>query len=96
MIGNDIFEVTPVRMIDSALIKEVRGGRDWTLILFENGTVYARGKNDVGQLGLGDKFDRLTLVYVAPSTNVSKIAAHYEHSMYLSLGKLYGFGINVI
>jgi alpha-tubulin suppressor-like RCC1 family protein len=82
-------------MMDAKSILDVRGGRDWTLILFENGTVYSRGKNNVGQLGLGDLIDRLTLVHIPSAINVTKIAAHFQNSMYLRLGKLYGVGNNV-
>jgi alpha-tubulin suppressor-like RCC1 family protein len=75
------------------LTKEINGGYEYTVILYENGAVYSVGRNDFGQLGLGDKVDRSALNFVE-SSNVSRIAAGHAHTMYLRLGSAFSFGKN--
>ncbi len=63
-------------------IKAITGGLDHTIILKNNGTVWATGYNAGGQLGLGDTADRDTFIQVA-ITDVKAIAAGNLHTIIL-------------
>ena len=50
-------------------IKEIYCGYHYALILENDGTLWGCGKNDYGQLGLGDKTNRNTFIQVATNTD---------------------------
>jgi alpha-tubulin suppressor-like RCC1 family protein len=58
----------------------VAAGREHTLVLKSDGSVWAYGKNDVGQLGDGSTTDRTTPVQVVGLTGISAIAAGRDSS----------------
>ena len=58
---------------DGKVAKQVIAGRCHTMILTEDGTVFACGANDYGQLGLGDTTDRNTFTAV-PALPDGKVA----------------------
>ena len=68
-----------------------------TVILLENGSVWAAGLNDNGQLGTGDLFDRtaFTRMVTEPSDIFIDIAAGYEFSLALKNdGTVWATGAN--
>lgn len=70
------------------------GGRH-SLALRSNGDLYAWGRNDEGQLGLGDNVDRDEPTFVDTIANVKAIVAGYDHTIVLlENGELYVCGLN--
>ena len=77
--------------IDS--VKEVFAGAYSSYALKVNGELWARGRNNQGQLGLGDLVDRSTWTKVTlPSGNVRRVSAGIEHVLVQIDGIIYGFG----
>ena len=56
-------------------IKNVRAGDDFTMILYQDGTVWTCGANDYGQLGFVDPESKNQLTKIPGLTNVTEIAA---------------------
>ncbi|XP_073512257.1 protein RCC2 isoform X4 [Phyllobates terribilis] len=94
----DIKRVDAPKPIDS--VKEevfvyASCGRNHTLALTENGSVYAFGENKMGQLGLGNKTDAVSspaqILYNGQP--ITKVACGAEFSMIMDCkGNLYSFG----
>ena len=75
-------------------IKSISAGGNHSLLLTENGEVYAMGYNKSGQLGLGDTTDRTTPERIDIS-GIKAIAAGYYHSLLLTEnGEVYAMGNN--
>ncbi|MDZ7815310.1 MAG: hypothetical protein U5N86_04665 [Planctomycetota bacterium] len=72
-------------------------GISHSLALYSDGSVYAWGRNDDGQLGLGDEVDRdtPTLVGALSDKDVISLTAGTDHSFALcSDGSVYAWGYN--
>jgi alpha-tubulin suppressor-like RCC1 family protein len=79
--------------LGTTTVVTVAAGHDFSLALASNGTVWATGDNNFGQLGLGNN----NPVYEWTNTgltNVSKIASGYLHSLLVSSGRAYATGYN--
>ena len=73
----------------------IAAGKTHSLALTESGEVYAWGDNDGGQLGLGDREERLTPMKVEGLPKVKAIAAVGGHSLALTeSGEVYAWGNN--
>ncbi len=72
-------------------VKAIAAGFHYSLVLLENGNVYAFGQNDRGKLGLGDTKQRLTPTRIGLD-NVEAIAAGYSHTLLLKEGRVYSCG----
>jgi alpha-tubulin suppressor-like RCC1 family protein len=83
---------------DGKVAKQVVAGSHYTMILAENGTVFACGRNISGQLGLGNSTDRHIFIAVPalPDGKVAKqVLAGYSHTMILAEdGTVFGCGSN--
>lgn len=78
---------------DSARIKQISCGKDFTIMLDENGNVFGSGNSENGQLGIYGDFSALSVRKITGLSNISKIAAGYNHSLALSnSGTLYTLG----
>ena len=82
-------------------IPQVEQGLDFTVVLKADGTVWATGKNDVGQCGTAtsdstiSNLTQVKLPNLAPLTNVVKISTGLSHTIALTKdGKVYGWGLN--
>ncbi len=81
-------------------VPQVEIGEGYTIILKEDGTVWATGRNNVGQLGVGDNIDRNKPVQVKIDentclTNVRKISTGYGHVAAMTVdGEAYAWGLN--
>ncbi len=75
----------------------IAAGHDHTLWVKANGTLWAWGDNDYGQLGDGTITDRLFPVQIGADNNWVAISAGYFHSLGLkSDGTLWAWGLNNI
>ena len=78
-------------------VVQVAAGAYSSYALNSDGELWVKGRNNVGQLGLGDTTDRTiwTKVLSLPPGTITKISAGVEHLMILSdNGNMYGFGSN--
>ncbi len=79
-------------------LPQVAYGDTFTVVLKEDGTVWATGHNNVGQLGQGDANDKNIPVQVKIDsttylTNVRKIAVGREHAIAMTVdGDVYAWG----
>lgn len=85
--------------IDNSIgnVVQVSAGAYSSHALNDAGELWVKGRNHLGQLGLGDTTNRniWTKVLNLPTGNIVKIAAGYEHLLLLmDDGDLYGFGSN--
>ena len=76
-------------------VTAIAGGLYHTIALKSDGTVWAWGDNDYGQLGDGSTTDRLTPVPVSGLTDVTAIAGGWYHTIALkSDGTVWAWGEN--
>ncbi len=74
-------------------IVAVATGHSHTLLLSDNGEVYSFGSCQYGQLGHGDRKERLAPYKIEGLTGAKAIAAGYHHSIVLlENGDVYSFG----
>ena len=74
---------------------QIVGGDSYSLALKNDGTVWACGRNDKGQLGDGTKTDKATVVQVSGLSEITAIAGGYSHSLALKNdGTVWAWGCN--
>jgi|SRR5215217_1736492 len=94
---------TPVEVSDLVGVRDTAAGHSCSLALKDDGTVWAWGRNDAGQLGNGTTTDSSTPVEVKdlndPSGYLSGVQAIAAHDNFYSLalkddGTLWAWGLN--
>ena len=76
-------------------VAAVAAGGGHYLALTSSGQVYAWGRNDHGQLGLGDNTDRTAPALVTELSDIVDISAGYSHSLAADFsGRVYAWGTN--
>ncbi|AEC02284.1 fimbrillin family protein [Parasphaerochaeta coccoides] len=100
-VGDHLNKSTPVQVTSmntdpsSNPVVGVSGGDAHTMILKKDGTLWATGLNDLGQLGDGTIIDKTTIP-VQVMTDVAAVFTGYYHTMILKKdGTLWGTGSNV-
>jgi alpha-tubulin suppressor-like RCC1 family protein len=87
----------PSKSDDGKKIAAIVAGYRYSLAVDSDGKVYSAGKNNYGQLGLGDKTDRdlFTGAFSLSDKKIAAIAAGGNHSIALDEdGKIYAAGEN--
>ncbi len=94
--GTTTGEGTPVQVTGlTGVVTQVAAGWDHSLALKSDGTVWAWGNNDHGQLGDNTSVGSLVPVQVPRLTGVTKISAGYGFSLALrSDGRVWAWGWN--
>ncbi len=86
---------TPVEVSELKDVTAIAGGASHIIALKPDGTIWARGNNDFGQLGDGTTTYSTTLVQVSGLTDVIAITANGYHSVALKNdGTLWTWGSN--
>ena len=104
-IGNTLHQNRAVQVMQSngnpiTNISAISAGHQHTVFLKNDGTVWATGYNNSGQLGIGNVAQQNRAVQVMqsngnPITNISAIAAGYDHTVMLKNdGTVWGTGYN--
>lgn len=96
-LGREVRGGTPVptRIEGLEAVQAVAAGRSHSLVLTTTGKVYAFGRNDHGQLGLGDTDSRFTPTVIPGLEPAVAIAAGGRHSLVvLEDGGVVSFGRN--
>ncbi len=94
----DSRELNPVQVMDG--VKQVSSGQSHTMIVKKNGTLWAVGDNECGQLGDASTINKSTPVQVkiaggAAMTEVDQVSAGYYHTLILKKnGSLWAVGDN--
>ncbi|HCX71935.1 MAG TPA: RCC1 repeat-containing protein, partial [Firmicutes bacterium] len=97
-LGDDTTDIrsTPVQVGDLSNVTAITAGMSHTVALKNDGTVWAWGRNDMGQLGDGTtSTPRLTPVVVSGLSNVTAITAGLSHTVALKDdGTVWAWGYN--
>ena len=97
--GLNTYDYTRQQLINlcqsSSYIKNISAGYHYSLILTNTGQIYAFGRNEYGQLGLGDNIAKNAPTLIPTLNQIVQIAAGGDHSLVLSnTGQIYAFGYN--
>jgi alpha-tubulin suppressor-like RCC1 family protein len=96
---NNVNTFTAVPLLPDRKVKEVVTGDNHTMILTNDGKVFASGNNFFGQLGLGDDDDRNTFTAVSPLPDdkvAKQVVADSGHTMILAEdGTVFACGKNI-
>src|SRR5439155_538544 len=85
----------PILIPNLNQIIQISAGHHHSLVLSNNGHVYAFGYNDVDQLGLKDIIGIVTPTLIPNLNQIIQISAGHSHSLALSnTGQIYAFGNN--
>ena len=84
---------TPIKIQGIGKAKAIAAGRDHSLIILENGDLYAFGRNTYGLLGVGDTENKLTPTKVQGISNAVAAAGGEDHTLVLlANGDVYAMG----
>lgn len=89
--GNGEFSASPELIMSD--VKQVSCGNEHSMILKNDGTLWACGDNTYGQLGTGDKTDHSTPIKILD--NIKTVSCGSDHTVVITNdGKALGFGSN--
>jgi alpha-tubulin suppressor-like RCC1 family protein len=75
----------------------VAAGGSHSLLLCNNGSVFACGSSAFGQLGLNDTIPRWTPTLIPSLPPIQEVSAGISHNLALSVdGNVYSFGLNEV
>jgi alpha-tubulin suppressor-like RCC1 family protein/ABC-type uncharacterized transport system auxiliary subunit len=88
-------KLTPVKVSDLVNVIALAAGKEHSLALKKNGTVWTWGSNDKGQLGTGNTQNQNHPVLLEPLSDIIAIAAGGQHSLALQDdGTIWVWGLN--
>ncbi|EFJ17371.1 hypothetical protein SELMODRAFT_179009 [Selaginella moellendorffii] len=93
--SSDLFVPHPIKALQGLEIRQIACGDSHCLAVTADGEVYSWGRNQNGQLGLGDTDDSLVphKLLAFEGVSVKMLAAGAEHTAAVTdSGKLYGWG----
>ena len=90
---NNISTYIYIDVIDNIKV-DVQEGKNFSIALKKNGTVWSYGLNTNGQLGIGNSENKTEPTQVLTINNVKQISAGYSHSIsLLEDGTVYSWGL---
>lgn len=88
-------KTTPIQVLGLSEIIALAGGYGHSVVLKDDGTVWAWGRNSAGQLGDGTTVQRATPVRVNDLSDITKIATGIYHTLALKAdGSVWVWGYN--
>jgi alpha-tubulin suppressor-like RCC1 family protein len=97
-VGDNTFnnqKLTPVKVSDLVNVISLSAGKEHSMALKKNGTVWTWGANVKGQLGIGTTQNQNHPILVEPLSDIVAIAAGGEHSLALQDdGTIWIWGLN--
>lgn len=94
-VNDGSYRPRPRNVLGMSGIVAIQAGQDFSLALHQNGTLYAWGRNNSGQLGIGSTAQTNRPVRVLNLTGVWAIATGREHCLGLkSDGSVWAWGYN--
>jgi alpha-tubulin suppressor-like RCC1 family protein len=91
-LGNNLLQTTPQTVAGS--YTQIRIA-DHTLVINTAGQLFASGRNNVGQLGVGNTTPRTTFTQVGSDSNWTQVAVGSTHSLAIqSSGSMWAWGSN--
>ncbi len=94
--GSGVSSSIPVQAVNLNEVVSIAAGHEHTLALRRDGTVWAWGRNNAGQLGIGGTAVASSPVQVSTLTEVVAIAAGANHSLALQRdGTVWAWGNNI-
>ncbi|MCH8902477.1 MAG: hypothetical protein IIA45_00960 [Bacteroidetes bacterium] len=85
----------PIKVSGVSNIIDIEGGQRSSLVIKNDGTLWAWGRNSYGQLGVGNNIDQWTPVKITALSNVVEVSSGWNHSMVLLKDKtVWSFGDN--
>ncbi|HZD60627.1 MAG TPA: S-layer homology domain-containing protein [Anaerolineae bacterium] len=95
VVTTELYKPTPTQVTGLSGVTAITAGRDHTLALKPDGTVFAWGCNEFGQLGDGTTTDRHTPVQVPNISGVVAVSVDRYHSLAIkSDGTAWAWGCN--
>ena len=93
----DSWEFYPRRVDISASVAHISAGYAHSLAITVEGEVYAFGRNDDGQLGLGHTSDTPApqSVELSSEDSITDISAGHKHSLFIAGGEAYSCGYGI-
>lgn len=93
--GNNVANLTSANEQKLQKTTAVSAGRNYSEVITEDGSVWARGQNNYGQLGTGNLVDSTEWQKVALDKKITKVSNPYTHTAALAEdGTLYTWGQN--
>ncbi len=72
---------------------DIQEGKNFTVALKQNGTVWSYGLNDKGQLGIGNNDNQLKPTQITSLSEIEQISTGYSHTLALTKsGEVYSWG----
>ena len=95
-LGHNIIQIMSILVTEAPNnIIQTAIGSNHSLCLTNDGHIYSFGKNENGQLGLGDNNDKNIPTLIPNINDIIQISARGDSSLALSnTGKIYAFGLN--
>lgn len=92
-ITNDLSTYIFLNVVNNVKV-DVQEGKNFTVALKQNGTVWSYGLNTNGQLGIGNNDNKLEPTQIDILRNIKSIATGYFHSLALTKsGEVYSWGL---
>jgi alpha-tubulin suppressor-like RCC1 family protein len=89
-----IIQIFNVENINPLKIKQVSCGSDYTMFLTTSGSVYSCGAFADGRLATGSLADQSVPGIISSISNVRKVIAGYNHTLFLTGTGVYASGLN--
>jgi len=91
--GSGRNDSNPIQVMENA--KYVSAGRNHTMVILNDGTLWGWGSNHAGQLGNGETSDETQLTPILIMDNVATVSAGFEFTLAVKTdGSLWGWGSN--
>jgi len=90
----ELYKARPTKINEATDWKMVVGGRNHTLAIKENNTLWGWGENAYGQLGDGSVLNKVVPVQISATTNWTSFDGGEKHSAFLNGGAVLTSGSN--